>query len=382
MVIPCIMLINYKKHIRRNTMSQLQFNPKSRKNKHLTERERYDIEIFIGVGLKPADIAKKLDRDKRTIEREITRGTVKQLNSDLTERYDYCADASQRIYYQNAANKGPGLKISNDHKLAQHIEKKIVKEKYSPGAVIGEIHAQELDFETTICTKTLYNYIDQEVFLNLTNKDLPVKKNKKKGSYKKVKIAHKNLKGTSIEKRPEEVEDRSIYGHWEMDCVVGKSGGSGAALLVLSERKSREEIIYKMQNQTQKSVIDVVNELERKYGKTFQETFKTITVDNGSEFLDFEGLEQSIHSTEMTRTKVYYAHPYSSWERGTNENSNKLIRRFIPKGTDINDFSDEEIAKIEDWMNNYPRGIFDYKTANDIARECREILNKREQAQA
>lgn len=363
-------------------MSQVQSNPKTTKNKHITERERYEIEILIKTGLKPADIAKQIGKHKRTIEREIARGTVKQLNSDLTYRDDYCADSSQRIYQLNAANKGPGLKIGNDYTLAQHIEKKIVKDKYSPGAVIGEIHAQELDFETTICTKTLYNYIDQEVFLNLTNKDLPVKKNKKKGNYKKVKIAHKNLKGTSIEKRPEEVEDRSVYGHWEMDCVVGKRGGSGAALLVLSERKSREEIIYKMPKQTQESVIDVVNDLERKYSKTFQETFKTITVDNGSEFLDFEGLEQSIHSTEKSRTSVYYAHPYSSWERGTNENSNKLIRRFIPKGADIDDFGDKEIVEIQDWMNTYPRGIFGYKTARDIARECREISSETEQTLA
>lgn len=97
-----------------------------------------------------------------------------------------------------------------------------------------------------------------------------------------------------------------------MDCVVGKRSGSGAVLLVLSERKSREEIIYSMQKQTQKSVIDVMNDLEIKYGKIFQETFKTITVNNGSEFLDFKGLEQPTHSTEMSRTSVYYAHPYSS----------------------------------------------------------------------
>lgn len=363
-------------------MSQLQFNPKTRKNKHITERERYEIEILLKAGLKPISIAKQLGRHKRTIEREITRGTIKLLNSDLTYRDEYCADSSHRIYQQNAANKGPGLKISNDHELAEHIEKKIIEDKFSPGAVMGQIKEQELHFETTICTKTLYNYIDQGIFLNLTNKDLPVKKNKKKTRYKKIKIAHKNLKGTSIEKRPKEVDERNSYGHWEMDCVVGKRGGSGATLLVLSERMSREEIIYKMPNQTQKSVIDVVNDLERKYGKAFPETFKTITVDNGSEFLNFNGLEQSIHSAEKSRTNVYYAHPYSSWERGTNENSNKLIRRFIPKGADIGAFSHKAIDKIQDWMNNYPRGIFGYKTANDIVKKCKEITCKAEPIQA
>lgn len=99
----------------------------------------------------------------------------------------------------NNENKGPTLKIGHDHKLAKYIEKKIIQDKYSPDAVIGEIKAKGIKFESSICTKTLYNYIDKGIFANISNKDLPVKKNKKKGTYRKVKIAHKNLKGTSIE---------------------------------------------------------------------------------------------------------------------------------------------------------------------------------------
>jgi len=152
-----------------------------------------------------------------------------------------------------------------------------------------------------------------------------------------------------------------------MDCVVGNQGGSGAALLVLSERRSREEIIYKMDSKTQESVQKVLDALEKKYGKRFREKFKTITVDNGSEFLDFKGIEQSWINPEEQRVKVYYAHPYSSWERGTNENSNKLIRRFIPKGTDIGKISKKKIKHIEKWMNNYPRRILGYKSPKDLA---------------
>ena len=151
-----------------------------------------------------------------------------------------------------------------------------------------------------------------------------------------------------------------------MDCVVGNQGGSGAALLVLSERKTREEIIFKMPSKTQYSVIKVIDKLELKYGGKFKDKFKTITVDNGSEFLDFKGIEQSIKDTREKRVPVYYAHPYSSWERGTNENTNKLIRRFIPKGTDIGKISKQRIKYIENWINNYPRKIFGYKSANDM----------------
>lgn len=348
-------------------MSQENYILKQRKNKHLTERERYKIEVLLKENMTVLYIAKRLGRHKRTIEREIKRGTVRLLNSDLSHREEYCADAAQRIYDENSKNKGPNLKIGKDHKLAKHIEKKIVKHKYSPGAVIGEIKVKGLKFEASICTKTLYNYIDQGVFVNITNKDLPVKKNGKKGTYKRVKIAHKNLKGTSIEERPAEVEKREEYGHWEMDCVEGKKGKSKAALLVLSERKRREQIIYKMWDMTQESVIKVLDALERKHGRCFKEKFKTITVDNGSEFLNFKDMERSVRNPVKQRTKIYYAHPYSSWERGTNENSNKLIRRFIPKGSDIGKVSKKKIKYIEEWINNYPRRIFGYKSANDLA---------------
>lgn len=349
-------------------MSQYNNTVNTRKYKHLTERNRYTIETLLKEGFKTFEIAERISKSSRTIEREISKGTIKLINSDLTYRKEYCADVGQRIYEENGRNKGRSLKIGKDHKLVEHIEDVIIKENYSPDAVIGKIKEKKLKFDTSICTKTLYNYIDRgDVFLRLTNKHLTVKREKKKHGYKKVKIAHKNLKGTSIEERPAEIEKREEYGHWEMDCVVGKQGGSGATLLVLSERMSREEIIFKMPDKTQKSVISAVDELEKKYGKKFKDKFKTITVDNGSEFLNFKDIERSVKNCDEMRVKVYYAHPYSSWERGTNENSNKLIRRFIPKGTDIGKISKKMIKYIENWMNDYPRKILGYKSARDIA---------------
>lgn len=347
-------------------MSYTKYTTEGKKHKHLTERERYEIEILLKENLKPLEIAKRLGRHLRTIEREIKRGIVQLLNTDLTCKNVYCADRAQELYWTKAKNKGPGLKIGNDHELTKHIEHKIIKEKYSPDAVIGEIKAKGLKFKASICTKTLYNYIDQGIFLNLTNKDLPVKKDKKKGVYRKVKIAHKNLKGTSIEERAESIDRREDYGHWEMDCVVGKQGGSKAVLLVLSERQSREELIFKMPNKTQESVIKALDSLEKKHGKKFKDKFKTITVDNGTEFLDYKSMERSVSKPGEKRVKVFYAHPYSSWERGTNENSNKLIRRFIPKGTDIGKISQRQIKYIENWMNAYPRKILGYRSANDL----------------
>jgi len=222
-----------------------------------------------------------------------------------------------------------------------------------------------MKFAVSLCTKTVYNMIDRGDFLNLTNKNLPVQRNRKKRSYKPVrKVALNNIRGRSIEERPLEVENRTEYGHWEMDCVVGKGK---ACLLVLTERKHREELIIKLPSKTQACVIAALNMLEKRYKREFAKTFKSITMDNGSEFLDTQGLETSILKPGTKRTTCYYAHPYSAWERGSNENQNKLIRRFIPKGANIDAFSKKDILRIQNWMNNYPRRILNFKTPLQLA---------------
>ena len=347
-------------------MSHDHCTTQKRSFKHITVRERYQIEILLQQKKKSSEIASILGKHKRTIEREILRGTVRMLTTYLTYTDKYCADTAQRIYHIKAENKGADLKIGRDHELAEYIEKKIKEEKFSPDAIIGEIREKKMNFKTSLCTKTVYNYIDKDVFANITNKDLVVKRNRKKGTYKQVRIAHKNLKGTSIEDRPEAVETREEFGHWEMDCVLGKQGGSGAALLVLTERSTREELIRKMPDKTQESVKQALDKIEHKHGHSFAKIFKTVTVDNGSEFLNSNELERSSINPGTKRFKVYYAHPYSSWERGSNENANKLIRRFIPKGTDIGKYKNKDIQRIEDWMNNYPRRIHGYRSAREM----------------
>ena len=342
-------------------MKQLNNNTKNRKGKHLNYEERIKLEVLFAEGLTPLQIGKKLGgRSRRTIEREIAKGLVKQRDSQWREYKCYSAELGQKIHDEKASNKGPGLKIGNDHELVADIEKEIL-DGCSPYAAIEKIKRNGKKYKTSICCKTVYNYLDNDLFLNISNKDLPVKKNGKKRKHKKVRQAYNNRKGTSISERPEEIETRKEYGHWEMDTVIGKSG-TKAVLLVLSERKTREELIFKLSNKTQEEVICCINKLERKYGSRFSNKFKTITCDNGCENLDFKGIEKSIRK-KGHRTKVYYAHPFSAWERGTNENTNKLIRRFIPKGIDIGTFGHKEIKYIEYWINNYPRRILGGCTA-------------------
>lgn len=339
--------------------------------KQLTKADRIKIEALVKAGHGKQEIADQLHVHRSTIYRELKRGTYTALNSDLTTEERYSPDIADDKYRENLKSKGGTLKIGNDIKLANYIENKIINEDYSPAAVLGELKAQgrEGDFKVTICVTTLYSYIDKGIFLKLTNKHLPVKKNKKR-DYKKVKRQQaRAAAGESIEKRPEEIDTREEFGNWEMDTVKGKRGKSKNSLLVLTERKTRDEIIFKLPAHTAEAVVEAVDRLERKWGEMFKEVFKTITVDNGSEFAYCEELERSILNEGEKRTKLYYCHPYSSWERGTNEVTNKMVRRKVPKGTNFDDKTDEEIAAIEDWVNDYPRRIHGYHSARELFEE-------------
>lgn len=150
----------------------------------------------------------------------------------------------------------------------------------------------------------------------------------------------------------------------EGDLVIGRRK-KGCVLLTFTERMTREEIIIKIKGKNNECVIKAFNTLERKYGKSFYSKFKTITFDNGMEFMDYEGMEKSC-IRKGKRTQIYYAHPYCSGERGSNENNNRMIRRWIPKGTLIDNISKGFIKQIEDWINNYPRAMFDYKSSNEL----------------
>jgi IS30 family transposase len=354
-------------------MEQEKYSTEKGKWKHISEKERYKIEALSEQGLTPVQIGDALrpKRNRRTIERELKLGTVEQKRQNpnfkkyeplyIVERV-YKADAAQRRHNENASNKGRGLKIGHDHRLATHIEEKIKNEKWSPDAVIGSIKAEGLRFKTSICTKTLYNYIDSGIFANISNKDLWVKKDGKKRDYKKIRtVALNNKNGKSISERPEEADDRSEQGHWEIDLVVGKQG-TKPVILTLVERKTRKSLYVLIKNKTQKEVIAAIKRVRRRIGGNFDDVFKTITADNGSEFLDSGAIKKAAKCGE-----VYYAHPYSSWERGSNENGNRILRRFVPKGTDIGKLTVKELQRIEDWVNNYPRKLLGYKSANQIA---------------
>jgi IS30 family transposase len=324
--------------------------------------KRRMLETYRRKGYNKAECARRLGMNRSSITRELRRGEYEHTMSDLTTETRYSADKAQILHAAHYSAMGPQLEIGNDGELARHIEHKILYEKRSPAAILGEIEREGPPFRTRICAATLYSYIRKDVFLNITVKDLP-ERGRRKRSYKKV-VAKTTPRGESIENRPAEVATRAMGGHWEMDTVKG-GRGTKANLLVLTERKTRAELIRIMPDGTSASAVGEIDRIERHLGKElFALTFRSITVDNGSENADFAGFERSLYGGR--RTKMYYCHPYSSYERGSNENQNRQIRRRVPKGTPIAGYTPEYIGEVERWINTNPRRLHGWRTAEQV----------------
>lgn len=354
-------------------MSQVYCIRRRKKGKHLKYEDREELEEII----KQNNLAKKMDKlsqrkigerlgvSAATINRELKRGKYIYRDSEYREIEGYSAIIAQKIHDEKATAKGCKLKIASNFKLVEKIEYYIGEEKYSPYATIEKLKDDESYLKTPICVRTLYNYIENELFLNITKVDLPRKGKSSKGKYTRTTKRIKDVNAKRIDDRPEEADERSELGHWEMDCIESGRNKGRAGLLVLVERMSRETLVFKLRAPTQKEVQRRLDQLEKKMGfRRFRKRFKSITVDNGSEFLDWRSLEKSfISKSTNPRTQIYYCHPYHSWERGTNEQVNGHLRRFVPKGCAISKYSTKDIQKIEDWLNNYPRKILNGKSA-------------------
>lgn len=350
-------------------MCQEQYNTNKRKFKQLTYKDRVKIEVLYNEEhLSYTEIGKILGKHRTTISRDIKLGLI-ELETSYLLVWKYCAEVAQRKNEENETAKGTNLKIGNDMKLANFIEKKIKEEKTSPEVIEQKI--KQMNFSITLCFKTIYNYIDKEI-LEVKRKDLVYgnyetkeKEQKEESDYLKP-----NKEGRTIKDRPKHIENREELGHWEMDLVEGLKGQKEPYLLVLSERKTRKEIIELIPNKTAETVAKALNRIERELGVIkFRKIFKTITTDNGAEFRNWKLIEKSYTGSKIARTSQYFADAYCSWQRGTNENINKMIRRFLPKGTSFKGLTQKDVKRIEKWVNNYPRKIFNFKTSEEYYEE-------------
>lgn len=351
-------------------MCQEQYNTNRREFKQLTYKDRIKIEtLYNDQGLNYTQIGNILGKHRTTISRDIKSGLV-ELETSYLPVLKYCAEVAQRKNEENETAKGTYLKIGTDMELANFIETQIKEEKTSPEVIEYKIKQEK--FSRTLCFKTIYNYIDKEI-LEVKRKDLvygkyrPKEDNETKEESDAIKA---NKKGKTIHDRPKEIEKREEIGHWEMDLVEGLKGQKEPYLLVLSERKTRKEIIELIPDKSAKSVSKALDRIEREVGVIkFREMFKTITTDNGAEFRNWKLIEKSYTGSKKARTSQYYADAYSSWQRGTNENINKMIRRFLPKGTSFKGLKQEDVKRIEKWINQYPRKILKFKTSEEYYQE-------------
>ena len=334
------------------------------KYRRMTRDDRLVLEKMYNAGHSVREIAAALGfASLNTIYRELRIGAYDHLNSDYTTTRKYSAERGQRAMLFNRTTKGARLKIEHDHAFIATVEHLIVDRKLSPDAALATIRRENIPV-TRVCKTTLYSYIDKGLFLRVTNKDLPYRGNRRK-RHRATTVAKTAPKGTSIDRRPIAVLARDEFGHWEFDSVIG-ARGKGETLLVFTERMTRFELILRSKDKTAGATVRALDRIERAIGSpAFRSIFKTITCDNGCEFADTEALERSCR-TKGRRTSFFYCHPYCSSERGSNENQNRIIRRFIRKGTAIKGYSNETLATVQRYMNDLPRRIFDYSTAAEL----------------
>lgn len=333
--------------------------------KHLTETDRHTIEKLLRVGEKISRIAKILEKDVSTIYREIKRGAYEHISDNyfqvVTEKR-YAAELAHSKYRQNLKSKGGNIKIKDDIEQIRYINNILSTGLYSPQSVLYMIENEGIKFKTKIkSVNTLYSYIKKGIFPDITMDFSLVKKKKHKKRRVRIKRAPA---GISIEKRPEEIECREVFGHWEIDSVIGKNE-SEKVIISMIERKTRKVILEIAKNHTSAEVVRVLNRIEKRTKSKFFTMFRSITSDNGSEFANTSGLQKALYR-KGDRTIMYTCHPYCSCERGSNENMHRFIRRILPKGVSFKNLTRNKLKEIEEYINSYPRRIFDGKCANQV----------------
>lgn len=340
-------------------MMQLNDTTSLRPRQHLILTERIEIQTLQRMGHSNRSIARTLGRSHATINNEMKRGTVdqvKKVNGKVIQQKLYFAETGQTVYDKHREFCRPHYKLVWVQPFLEYAEQKILVEKWSPDIVVG--YAKRMDLfsdHERVCTRTLYRYIDENL-MGITNIDLLLKLRRR--TKNKAVRKRKRILGQSIDQRPQEINDRLSFGHWEIDTVIGKKTKEEPVLLTLTERLSRFQIIVKIDGKTEEAVTHTIKSMSLN-NQYFKSLFQSITSDNGSEFA---GLTEAIEGI----SEVYFTHPYSSWERGTNENHNGMIRRFIPKGLSLISVTPKSIKRIASWMNDLPRKKLDYRTPTEV----------------
>jgi len=315
--------------------------------------EREEISRYLALQLSLREIARKLGRNNGTLSREISNGGGREY---------YRAHLAQHRARQKRKKQGCKRKLETNAKLRKYVLEKLAL-FWSPEQIANSLKIDyPEDTAMRISPETMYRYIyiqpKGELKKMLTRQ---LRRNHKR-RYKRKGAVKREIRNIphmiSIEKRPEEVKDRAIAGHWEGDLIIGKQKASGLGTIV--ERTSRKVILVPLK---EKDHSTVARNFSKELNKIPKKLRKTMTYDRGSEMSSHEKI------TADTKIKIYFAHSKSPWERGTNENTNGLVRQFFPKGTDFTKISSQEIRRAERLLNQRPRKTLGWKTPEEVFAE-------------
>lgn len=322
--------------------------------RRLTNREREEISRGLAAGTSQAEIARALKRHPSTISREVRSGSG--------NRGEYRAfSAGRRAMSAASSRRKDKSRLAQEQRLRRKVIRWLLLE-WSPRE-IQERLAREYprDMTMRISHEAIYRYLYvlprgalRKTLIKALRQEHRYRRKRKKGNVeeKRGKIADM----LSIEERPAEVAGRSVPGHWEGDLLVGLHRKTALGTLV--ERTTRYTILVPLGKN--KGAVAVRKAYARAFRSLPAELKKTLTYDQGKEMLDHKRL------TIDTGMQVYFAHPGSPWERGTNENTNGLIRQYFPKGTDFSKVSTREIKRVQRRLNDRPRAVLDYEKPDEV----------------
>lgn len=357
--------------------------PKEKKGKYtqLTLEERVTIEILYTAGFCGNFISIFLKRSRSTIQRELVKNVIEIWNINSTkspykskeqENIKYYSSEQAQEKHEEGRQKSRKKKILEKSPRLLSSIKALLRNKeveYSPEIIAHLSQEGKIkDAENSVCANTIYSAIYQGIG-ELSIADMPHKMR----YYKKPKNIHTLTKPVSekkaeysIEKMPEGTRERDTY--FEGDSIVGVRNGTHNTLITIVNKASQFTFIKRAENKTAKATVAVLDELEKEIPQ-MEEFVKVILWDNGVEFSNFEEMMKSVKDRRKKRFEAYFAHPYASYERGSNENKNRMIRRTFKKGKAVETLSDEDILNIARKINNMPRKALGYRTPLEVFEE-------------
>ena len=351
------------------------------KFKHLTPEDRISIEILHTAGFNNAFIGAFVGKDRSSIKREIDKNAIEIWDINSTKSpYKEKKQINIKYYSSEKAQKNAEenkLKNRKKCKLDRYPNLKwavvaLLKEKnidYSPDVIANLSKEGKIkDAETSIGTNAIYRAVKARKY-GLTINDLPhgrgYFKKQNNNPHTQTKEISERKKEISIEVMPEEIKNKETDTHFEGDSVVGVKKGTHQTLITLVNTASQFLLIRRSENKTGQATVNVLDKLEEEIPQ-LSEIMESLLLDNGIEFSKIEEMMRSSKDKEKKRFQIYFTHPYASYERGCNENKNRLIRRYFKKGKLVEDLSDEDILNIARKINNMPRKALGYKTPLEV----------------